>query len=178
MKTACFLLLTIVWAVLMDEMAHAALSGQVSETASADSAGTTVSNHGVTASSSADSANGRDTDEQRDHRRALRRSHADLAKTKRPTTVPRNWLRSGSTAFHLRQPGTSGSSGGEGRGLLRDGTVKNTVPVQLPNIVRRSPATVSNVHHRGPNPAIVSGVVNSKTRQTGEMSRTLMDHRR
>jgi hypothetical protein len=176
MKTACFLLLTIVCAALMHGMAHAAPSGQVSETASADGAATTASNHGGTAaqSSSADSANGRDTDGQRDHRRTLGRSHAISVKTKRPTTVPRNWARSGSTAFHLRQPGPSRSSGGEGRGSLRDNTVKNTVPVWLPKIVRPNPATVSNVHHRSPNPAIVSGLANSKTRQSGEISGTLM----
>jgi hypothetical protein len=190
MKTARFLLPISVWAVLIHGMAHAAPFGQVSEKASAGVAAKTASSHGGTAaqSSPADSANRRDTDGQRDHRRAigkdLARSRANLPKTWPPTTDPRNWVRSRSaTALHLRQPGPSQpgpsrSSGSEGIGSFRDNTVNNAVPVRLPNIVRPASATVSNVHHRGSNLPIINGSVNSKIRQTGEISGNLMGRKR
>jgi hypothetical protein len=185
LKSTCFLLPTIVLAVLLHGMAHARCSGQIPEMASSDGAATTAFNHGGAAaqSSPADSANGRDSDGQRDHRRAvgkdLARSHAILTKTRRLTTVPRNRGRSGSaTAFHFRQPAQSTSSGGEGRGLLRDNTLKNSAPVRSPHIVRPARTAVSHARHRSPNPAIISGSVNSKTRPAAEISGTLMDRRR
>lgn len=179
MKTACFLLQTIVGAALIHGMALPVPPRQVHETTSADSAETTTGDRGAARaqSYSIESANEKDAKGQPDHRLTLRKdltpNRSSLPKTKRPMTVPRNSASSRSaTAFHFRQPGSSRSSGGEERSLLQQSTLKNTAPVRQRNIIGPSPATVSHARHNSPNPAMVGGLVNS-TKRPGEISGSL-----
>jgi len=188
MKTACFLLMTIGWAALMHGMAYATTLSPASQQTSQESAARTISNHPGDAwqRTSADSAkeqkNGKDSNEGRNPHHALERNlargHASLNQTKRPTPVPSNRVRSGSaTAINLRQPG-SVRSGAEGKGLIQNETLKGIVPVRPPSAVRPASAARSNVRHRSPNPAIITGLVNSKTGNTGAINGSRMDRRR
>jgi hypothetical protein len=171
---------------LMHGMADAAPESQA---ASADGATTTVRNHSSASSQeprgdrAKDQKNGADLDDQRAPHDSLKknlvRGHANLTPTKRATLVPNNRVRSGSAnVISLQQRGSTRSGGAQGKVLIQKETVISTVPVRPPRIVRPTPTTLNNVRHRSPNPAIISGFVNSKTGNAGAINGTRMDRRR
>jgi hypothetical protein len=83
-------------------------------------------------------------------------------------------------ATRLRQLEWPRSSSAAKGGLIRNETANRGLPVR-PASVRPSVATLNplpnNVHHRGPNPAVVRGSANSGDRNAGVINGTGM-HRR
>jgi hypothetical protein len=185
MKTASFLLMTIGWAALMHGIAHAATFTLVSEQISPESAAKTVSNHtgdtsqGAPAEGAKDQKNGKSSDGLHVLEKNLARNRASLIETKRSTLVPSKRAGSGSaTAIKIRRPGSNKFGGAGGKALIPSEALNSTVPVRSPIVVRPAPAAFSNVRHRSPNPAIISGLVNSKTWKSGAINGTHMDRRR
>ena len=86
--------------------------------------------------------------------------------TSRKRPLPRN-------AASLRQPALARSGGAAKGGLIQNETTGRALPVR-PTSVRPSVAMLNpllnNVHHRGPNPAVVSGSANSRSGNTGAIS--------
>ena len=93
--------------------------------------------------------------------------------TGRKHPLPRN------AASH-RQPALARSGGSAKGGSIQNETTGRPLPVR-PASVRPSVASLNplpnNVHHRGPNPAVVSGSANSRNSNTGAINGTGM-HRR
>jgi hypothetical protein len=80
-------------------------------------------------------------------------------------------------ARSLRQPGSDKSSGAAKSGFIRNETVNNALAVRPPNVVRPAVPLLNNVRHRGPNPAVVGGSLNSHGTNTGTINGTRMNHR-
>jgi hypothetical protein len=63
------------------------------------------------------------------------------------------------------------------RGLIQNERVNNTPSVRPPSHAPPSASSLSNVRHRGPNPAFVGGTANSKTANAGAIDGTHMIRR-
>lgn len=62
-------------------------------------------------------------------------------------------------------------------GLIQNERVNNTPSVRQPSHAPRIASSLSNVRHRGPNPAFVGGTANSKTANAGAIDGTHMIRR-
>jgi hypothetical protein len=93
--------------------------------------------------------------------------------TRRKRPLPRN-------AASQRQPALARSGDAAKNRLVENETANRGLPVG-PASVRPSVASLNplpnNVHHRGPNPAVVSGSANSRSGNTGAINGNYM-HRR
>ena len=120
------------------------------------------------------------SDEERDHGRASDTNHppsrASLTKANRPQQLPNSRQRS-LPGNALHQPGSSKSSGAPKGGLIRNETVNNALAVRASSVVRPTVPALNNVHHRGPNPAVVGGSPNSHGRNTGAINGTRMNRK-
>jgi hypothetical protein len=79
--------------------------------------------------------------------------------------------------MNLHQPGSNKSGGAAKAGLIRNETVNMALPVRTPSVVRPTVRSFNNVRHRGPNPAVVAGSVNSDSRNTGAINGTRMNRK-
>jgi hypothetical protein len=80
-------------------------------------------------------------------------------------------------AMNLHQPGSDKSSGAAIGGLISGKGVNNRALVRPPSVVRPAVPLLNNVRHRGPNPAVVGGSLNSHGTNTGTINGTRMNHR-
>jgi hypothetical protein len=80
-------------------------------------------------------------------------------------------------AMNLHQPGSDKSSGAAIGGLISGKTVNNRALVRAPNVVRPAAPLLNNARHRGPNPAVMGGSLNSHGTNTGTINGTRMNHR-
>jgi hypothetical protein len=80
-------------------------------------------------------------------------------------------------AMNLHQPDSNKSSGAAKSGFIRNETVNNALGVRAPSVVRPTAPSFNNVRHRGPNPAVVGGSLNSHGTNTGTIDGTRMNHR-
>ena len=196
MKTACLLFLTMSWAALTHEIAYAALlraepalecgSGAAAfDWGASSAAGKAVAalphskartfgphplawGEGVARLAFSPAGAGRV------------RGHSAPAspKVNRPKQVLNS--RKGSlagNAMNLHQPDSNKSSGAAKSGFIRNETVNNALGVRPPNVVRPTAPSFNNVRHRGPNPAVVGGSLNSRGSNTGTINGTRMNHR-
>ena len=109
------------------------------------------------------------------------RSRAGVTAENRPKRPPTSQKRPlHRNAASLRQPALAGYSGAGKSGLVQKETTNRGLPVKSasvrPNVASLHPLA-NNVHHRGPNPAVVGGSTNSGNRNTGAIDGTGM-HRR
>jgi hypothetical protein len=88
------------------------------------------------------------------------------------------------SAASLRQPALARSGGAAKGGLIQNETTNRGLPVRLKSVPPRVASLnasinplPNNVHHRGPNPAVVGGSGNFAIRNTGAINGTSM-HRR
>jgi len=105
-------------------------------------------------------------------------SHASRAKSNGANQLP-----------HTRQPSARGSAEsshrfgpdrsatGAQRELIQNERVNNIPPVRPPSHAPRIGSSLSNVRHRGSNPAFVGGAANSKTANAGALDGTHMIRR-
>jgi hypothetical protein len=79
--------------------------------------------------------------------------------------------------MNVYRPGSDKSGGAAKSGFIRKETVNNALAVRAPNVVRPTGPLLDNVRHRGPNPAVVGGSLNSHGTNTGTINGTRMNHR-
>jgi hypothetical protein len=85
-------------------------------------------------------------------------------------------VRDGSKDSH--RPASDKSAAAAQNGLARNSTVTHAPSDRASGGVRPAVPSLSNVRHRGPNPAIVGGVGNSSTRNTAALDGTHMNRKR
>jgi len=184
MKAACLLFLTMSCAMLMQGTSYAAPSQQTSAESSVKTAGDRP--YDAERAAPPDHWKRRKEanppDEQRGPRYASGKNHprsrASLTAANRPKQLPRGRKRSiPKKAINLHQPASYKSGGAATGGLIRNETVKNALPVRPPCVVRAAEPSLSNVRHRGPNPAVVGGPVNSNSRNIGALNGTGMNRK-
>jgi hypothetical protein len=104
---------------------------------------------------------------------------ASPTKTSHRNEVPDRRERSVSAASkNSHRPGSDKSGGAAQNGLARNKTVSHAPSNRAPSAVRPSVPSLSNVRHRGANPAIVGGVGASNARNSGALDGTHMNRRR
>ena len=103
---------------------------------------------------------------------------ASLIKANRPKQLPNTRQRAkAGNVMNIHQQGTNKSVGVAKGGLIPNQTVYNALPVGTPSAVRPTVPSLNNVHHRGPNSAVIGGSVNSDRRNTGAINGTRMNRR-
>jgi hypothetical protein len=106
-------------------------------------------------------------------------ANASPTKSSHRNEVPNMRERSLSAASKSpHRPGSDKSGGAAQNGLARNETASHAPSKRAPNAVRPSGPALSNVRHRGANPAIVGGVGTSNTRNSGALDGTHMNRRR
>jgi hypothetical protein len=188
MKASYLLFLTMSCAGLMDGTSYAAPSQQVS----AEGSASTASGRSHDAESVAPADDGKrqkeespsagQSDEQKAPRHASAKNHprsrVSLTAVNRPKQLPNSRKRSlPGNAIGLHQLGSDKSGGAVTGELIHHETANNAPPVQPTSVVRPTVASLHNVRHRGPNPAVVAGSANSNSRNTGAINGTRMNRR-
>jgi hypothetical protein len=79
--------------------------------------------------------------------------------------------------MNVYQPGLDKSGGAAKNGFVRNETVNNALGVRTPSDVRPAVPLLNNVRHRGPNPAVIGGSLNSHGTNTRTINGTRMNHR-
>jgi len=126
---------------------------------------------------------GKPSEDQQNHRKVsgnkLPASSTSPSKANRRNEVPNRRERSASgDSKNSYRPGSDKSAGAAQNGLARNETLNHTPSNCGPSAVRPAVPLLSNVRHRGANPAIVGGAGNSNSRNTGALDGTHMNRRR
>lgn len=172
MKTVGFLLLIIGWIVLMHGIDRAATSNPLDQSGSPSAAVAAERNSPSADSqvSSAERAKETVTNIEilpRFGERILPGATSTQLSARRMHRVIGRTLRH--QLLLIRCLGFKQSWKTEAKGPTQNGTVKREV--------RRYKATLNNVRHPSSNPAIIGGLMNSKTGKAGEINGTDVDHR-
>jgi hypothetical protein len=125
---------------------------------------------------------GTDSREQRDHGRASGPNHtpsrARLTKGNPPKQLLNSRQRSlPGNAMNLRQPGSDKSGGAARGGFIPNETIHSALPVRTSSVVRPTPLSLNDVHHRSPNPAVVGGSSNLRSSNAGAINGTRMNRK-
>jgi hypothetical protein len=80
-------------------------------------------------------------------------------------------------ARSLRQLGSDKPRDAAIGALIHGKTVNHGALVRAPNVIRSATPTLSDVRHRSPNPAVVSGSLTSHGANTGTIDGTRMNHK-
>lgn len=82
------------------------------------------------------------------------------------------------SAMNVR-PAALGESGRAAKGrLVQDEILNNSaLPTRPPSVVPRRGTSANDLRHRGPNPAVIDGAMNSNVRNTGSINGTRMNRR-
>ena len=186
MKTTCLLFLTMSWAALMPATGYATPSSTASQRSSPEASVSTASGHPGDAGRAdvsddgkhlADrSASGLHPEQHRTSTTNHAPSRAGLTSANRPKQLPNNRQRSPrGNAMNLEG---SGSSRDAGKGGLMPGeTVHNALASRTSSDVWTGRHSLNVVHHRGANPAVVAGSVNSDRRNNGAINGTRMNRK-
>lgn len=186
MKAISLVLLTlgcVAWAV---GAAYAAPSVAPAKQASSRSAANAVGNHSQEADHAAPNGGGthirKHSDDQQNHRKAPDKkfpaSNSKRSKSDRPNELANRREHSTSEdSVNSRRPGSDKSGGAAKNGFARSETVNHAPPNRAPSAVHPSVPSLSDVRHRGPNPAIVGGPRSSNTRNTGAIDGTHMNRK-
>jgi hypothetical protein len=185
MKVACLLFLTVSWAGLMLGTGYAAPSQQTPAGSPANEGSTKEASdrshddhvHATPADDGKHQKEESPSEQQARRRAAAKnrpRSRANLTVANRPKQLPIRRERSKPLNATNPYPADLDKSGDAAKGQNR--TANNALPVHSTSVVRPTVASLNNVRHRGPNPAVVGGSA-SNTGNTGALNGTRM-HRR
>jgi hypothetical protein len=106
-------------------------------------------------------------------------ANASLSKPSRRNELANKHERSASQdSKNSHRPASDKSAGAAQNGLARNATVSHGPSNRPSSPVRPAVPSLSNVRHRGANPAIVGGAGNSNTRNTAALDGTHMNRRR
>ena len=106
-------------------------------------------------------------------------SNPSPSKSNRPNEIVNRRERSVSEdSKNSDRSGADRSAGAARNGLARSETVNHAPSIREPSAVRPSVPSLSNVRHRGPNPAIVGGLGSSNARNTAALDGAHMNRKR
>lgn len=188
MKITCLLFLTLSCAALKCGAASADPSSPASQQTSPESAAKTISDdsrdaaHGAPANGGIHQKNGKPSDEQRERRNVsdtkIARRSAVLLKANRPKSLPNAQERfSHGNAMNLQQPGSNKSAGAARGGFIQQEAVNTALRAHRTNVLPFTGPLHNNVRHRGANPAVIGGPVNSNSRNSAAINGTRMIRR-
>jgi hypothetical protein len=174
-------------AVLTSGTAYADSSSPASQQSSPESAATEVSDYlydtelAAPADGGKRQKNGNPSDGRRDRRDLSRKNHTRSSTTitkDRPKHLPNDREHSPSgNVMNFHQPGSHKRSATANNGLIQRDTVHSALPVRPARVARPTVPLRNNVRHRGANPAVIGGSVNSNGRNAGAINGTSV-HRR
>jgi hypothetical protein len=186
MKTMCLLFLSISWAALTSVRGYAVPSNPVSQQTSPESSANTASDqrgldeHAAPAHEGNHQGGGKSSDERRAYGWASGPnrlpSRATRPKANRPQQLPKSRPRF-IPENALKQPGFDKSKVARIGGFIPNRTIHNTLPVRMSSVARPAVPLLNDAHHRGPNPAVVAGSMNSNRRNTGAINGTRMNRK-
>lgn len=186
MKAISLVLLTLSCVAWTVGAAYAAQSLAPAQQASSRSATNAGRNHSQQADHAAPTDGGthirQHSDDQQNHRKApdkkLPTSKSKRSKSNRPNELANRREHSASEdSVNSQRPGSDRYGGAAKNGLAQNQTVNHAPSNRAPSAVRPSVPSLSNVRHRGPNPAIVGGARSSNTRNTGAIDGTHMNRK-
>jgi hypothetical protein len=189
MKPIGLFFLAISFAALMRGTGYAAPSNQAPEQTSPEGTAKTISahprnsEHVALADNVKHQKDEKPSHEQRDQPYSVdknsARSRTSLIRENRPKQVLNNQGASTSeSAMSLHQQDSAKSGGGAKDGLIPSETLSNALPVRPRSVVIRPTVPSPNsLRHRGANPAVVGGSVNSERRNTGVITGTHVYHK-
>ena len=188
MKTTCLFFLTLTWAALRQGIGFAVPASPASQPTSTESSAHAASGHPGDAGHAAPADDGKHpvgrkaSEPYRGRGRASDTHHApspaSLTKANHPQQLANNRQRSlPGNALHHQLPGSNKSKGAGGGGLVPNEIVHNALSARMSNVVRPGVPPLNNVHHRSPNPAVVTGSLNSDRRNNGAIDGTRMSRR-
>jgi len=79
--------------------------------------------------------------------------------------------------MNIRQPASNRSEAARTERLMQSDRINRALPVQPPAVIRPGGPALDHVRHRGPNPAVIGGTMNSNTGNTGAINGTRMNRR-
>jgi hypothetical protein len=177
MRTAC---LVLVMAGSAGLTAHAVPSSAPSQHASAHSASKASNDHQRgdehTAAVEDRAHTGTHSAEQRNHHRSSGKNLASLTKPNRPRHLRIDHKHSTSENANVQQ--ISNKSSAAMGGSIQKEAVKSELLGRSPSFLRPPVPSLNRVRHRGSNPAVVGGFLNSKIKNIGSINGTHMDPRR
>lgn len=159
----------------------------VPQQAPARSAADTVGNHSLETDHVAPVGGGthvrKASDDQQNQRKVSGNkppaSNASQGSANHRAEVPKSRERSASAdAKNSDRPGSAKSAGAAQTGLVRNETNKPVVSNRPPGFAKPARPAISNVRHRGANPAIIGGAGNLNSRNTMALDGTHMNRRR
>jgi hypothetical protein len=185
MKVVCLLFLTMSWAGLMLGTGYAAPSQQTPAGSPANEGFRNAASdrlhddhlHATPADDGKRQKEASPSEQQAPRRAAAKnrpRSGANLTVANRPKQLPISRKRSKPLNATNPYPADLDKSGDAAKRQNR--TANNALPVRSTTVVRPTVASLNNVRHHGPNPAVVGGS-SSNTGNTGALNGTRM-HRR
>jgi hypothetical protein len=132
---------------------------------------------GETKPSASSTASGKKTGSHRVSNASHAPSHIGVTNANHPKQFPNSQGRlSAKNPRGLTQPDLSRSGVGMKNGLSKDKTA-STAPAVRSSSFPSSTSSLHNVHHRGPNPAVVGGPATSRTGKTVALNGTHMNRR-
>lgn len=186
MRAIGLVFLTLGYAAWTIGPADAAQSVAPAQQASSRSAANAVGNHSQEVDHAAPTGSGthirKHSDDQQNHRKApdkkLPASNSKRSKSDRPNELANRREHSTSEdSVNPQRPGSDKSRGAAKNGFARNETLNHAPANRAPSAVRPSVPSLSNVRHRGPNPAIVGGPRSSNSRNTGAIDGTHMNRK-
>jgi hypothetical protein len=179
--TARHIFLAISCAVLVHSISYATPSGAAPQAATVASS---VTDHpweaAHTASANEQSHHKNIPAGKRDQRRgpATNQAPGRCSLTNRLRQLPNDRERPTSgNPMNIRQPASNRSDAASKEGLLQNDTTNRVLTVRAPTVSWPGGPPRDNTRHRGPNPAVVDGTMNSKTGNTGAINATRMNPR-
>jgi len=186
MKATCLLVLILILTMSRATLMHGTSWIAPSQQTAAESSANPTSDHPDAAEHAAPVDKGKHemvgkgSNAQRDPRNGSDknhpRSHSSQTPANRPKQLP-NGRKVSMPAMNFHQPGSDKSGVTAKGGLIQNETVNNALPIRSPSVVRPAVASLNNIRHRGPNPAVVGGSANSGSRSTGAINGTRMNRK-
>jgi hypothetical protein len=186
-KTVGLIFLTLGWAASAVGAAGVGQSVAASQQAPSRNVAGTVGNRSHEADHVAPAADrahvGKPSDDQQNHRK-VSGNKLPASNTSPSKSDHRNEVSSGrersvrDDSKTSRRTGSDKSRGVAQNGLARNETTNHAASNRTPAVVRPAAPSLSNVRHRGANPAIVGGPGNSNTRNTAALDGTHMNRKR
>ena len=183
MKTRHFLSLALSGAILAHATAYAAAPGPASEQTSAASSAATASGHpgdpgrAALAGTAKRSEGGKSSDLRRSHGQASLTNHSPsrgtMTKPNHQVLNNRQRTQAGNT-MALRQPNLARPTGAGMGGAMPDRAIYNPKAVRVSSTARPAAPSINPVRHRGANPPLIAGPMNSNRRNNGAIDGSRM----
>ncbi len=187
MKSACHVFMVVGFAALLQGTSFATLSGTATQQGSSAKSADTASDrpraqHAAPDDGGKHQAGGKRSDEQSGDGGAPLKHHppsqASLPKANRPNQAPNHREHSTSgNAMNLHEPGSDKSGGAAKAGFIQNEIGNSALPVRSPSVISPTVPPLDNVRHRAPNPAVIGGLANPKTKDTGTINGTRMNRK-